>query len=296
MSDPHHQTHLKAIRIMLQAAVSFSFMAICVKWVSQSLPSLEVVFFRSLIGMFIILGIITVKRVPLFGKETGLMIMRGVSGFCALALHFYTIAKLPLGTAVLLNYTSPIFSVILAVFFLKERPSLMLVVMILVSFSGIFLIGDTSFTGWNLEIFLGLLSAVFTAVAFISIRALKHKESPYTVIFYFTAISSLCAGCFMPFIGFRWPDAHEWLLLIGIGIGTFYGQLWMTISLSMAPTALVSPFIYLTPLLSYIYGLIFFGDKLTAMSFVGAFLIILGGSLISYFEAKANRPAISDKR
>ncbi len=285
MTDPHKQVHLKAIRIMLQAAVAFSFMAICVKFASKSLPSLEIVFFRSLIGMLIILGILTVKRISLFGKEAGWMTLRGISGFLALSLHFYTIGTLPLGTAVLLNYTSPIFSVLLAVLFLGEKPTAVLISMIIISFYGIYLIGGATFSGWNWDVFLGVLSAVFTAVAFVSIRAIKHKESPYTVIFYFTAISSLGSLCFQPFIGFRWPGAWEWLLLVGIGIGTFYGQLWMTVSLSMAPTSLVSPFIYLTPLLSFVYGLIFFGDKLSKGSFMGAALVILGGALISYFEA-----------
>lgn len=289
MTNPHQHTHFKAIRIMLQAAVAFSFMAICVKVASQSLNSLEIVFFRSLIGMLIILGILTAKRIPLFGKEAGWMTLRGISGFLALSLHFYTIGTLPLGTAVLLNYTSPIFSVLLAVMFLNERPTAVLVSMILISFYGIYLIGGATFSGWNWDVFLGLLSAVFTAIAFISIRAIKHKESPYTVMFYFTAISTIGSAFFQPFIGFRWPNGWEWVLLVGIGIGTFYGQLWMTVSLSMAPTSLVSPFIYLTPLLSFIYGLVFFGDKLSKNSLAGAALVIIGGVLISYFEAKAKK-------
>ena len=270
---------------MLRASFAFSIMALCVKFVSRSLPSLEIVFFRSLIGTLMILALIYAKKISLWGKERGLMTLRGLSGFLALSLHFYTIANLPLGTAVMLNYTAPIFACILAILFLKERPGLFLAGMILVSFCGVYFLVEGGFKTWDFRIFLGLLSAFFAGIAYTSIRALKSHESPLTIIFYFTGVSAVGSIAFLPF-GFKWPGFNEWLLLMGIGIGSFYGQLWMTMALRRAPASLVSSFSYLTPLLSFVYGLIFFGEKLTPHSLFGAFLIVFGGSLISYVEAR----------
>ena len=270
---------------MGQASFAFSIMALCVKLASKTLPSLEIVFFRSLIGTVMILFLIRAKRVSLWGKEKALMTLRGLSGFIALSLHFYTIAHLPLGTAVLLNYTGPIFAALFGAIFLKEKPSLFLAAMILLSFAGVYFLVEGKLQHWDWMVFLGLLSAVFVGIVYTSIRAIKGHESDLTIIFYFVGVSMLGSLAFLGF-GFKWPNLNEWLWLAGVGVGSFYGQLWMTKAVRRAPACLVSPFSYLTPLLSFLYGLIFFKEKMTVYSLLGAFLIILGGSLISYFGTR----------
>ncbi len=270
---------------MLKASFAFSIMALCVKMASHSLPSHEIVFFRSLIGSIMIFSLIWAKGVSILGRERGLLMTRGVFGFLALFLHFYTIARLPLGTAVLLNYTAPIFVALLAITFLKEKPSPLLLSAIGISFLGVYLLIEGKFESWNLPIGLGLLSAVFAAAAYVAIRAIRHRESPLTIIFYFTAISTVGSAFFLP-MEYRWPNLEGWLALAGVGIGSFYAQIWMTIALRRAPASLLSPFSYLTPILTFLYGLIFFGEKLTPVSLAGAALIMLGGSLITYFETR----------
>ena len=281
----YSKTRLSGVLLMTRAAFSFSIMALCVKLASRTLPSLEVVFFRSLMGTVMILSFIFAKGAPILGKERGLMTLRGMSGFLALTLHFYTLAHLPLGTAVLLNYTAPLFSALLAALFLGEPLSPFLISMILISFSGVYLLAGGEIHHWNFMVFLGLLSAVFASISYVSIRAVKASESPLTVIFYFTGISTIGSLFFLPF-GFKWPDAQAWLALVGVGIGSFYGQLWMTMALRQAPTSLISPFFYLTPLLSFFYGILFFHDRLSLRGMCGAILVILGGSLVPIFEAR----------
>lgn len=286
-------SNASGILLMIQASFAFSLMALCVKFASRTLPSLEIVFFRSLIGTLMIFSLMHAKRVPLFGSNRNLLVLRGVSGFLALSLHFYTIGHLPLGTAVLLNSTSPIFAAILAITYLGERPGRILVAMILVAFFGVFLLVKGNQTAAvltgkqevGLMTFLGLLSSAFAAVAYVSIRAIRKRENVLTVILYFTAISTVGSLFFLPF-GFRWPDATNWLELAGVGIGSFYGQLWMTEALRKAPTSVISPFFYLTPLFSFLYGLIFFKETLGLSPIVGACLIVISGSLISYVEAR----------
>ena len=95
---------------MIRASIGFSFMAVCVKFASQTLPSGEIIFFRSLFGSLMIGGWILRRGVSFLGRNRRLMLLRAMSGFVALSLHFYTIAHLSLGTAVILNYTSPIFA------------------------------------------------------------------------------------------------------------------------------------------------------------------------------------------
>lgn len=282
--------HLSGIFYMTGASLAFALMVLCVKWTAQTLPIFEVVFFRSVSGTFLISLLILKKKVSFWGKDHGLLFLRGISGFTALSLHFFTISKLPLGLAVMLNFTAPVFAALLAVIFLKEKPGLFLWAMILMSFTGVILLTFPS--GIHLHtkgpeslfILLGLLSGLAAAVAYTSIRAIKHHESPLTIIFNFTFISMAGSIFFLP-AGVHWPGPLEWAGLAGVAIGSFYGQLWMTLAFRKAPASLVSPFSYLTPVFSYLLGFIFWNEKITLPMIAGTVLIFLAGSFISLKEA-----------
>ena len=279
--------YLSGIRLMSLSAVCFSLMALCVKWVTRDLPPFEIVFFRSFFGLLWVLPLIFCSKTSLWGVEHGKLIARGISGCLALLLHFYTIAKLELGTAIMLNYTAPIFAVIFAVCFLHERPSLSLYGLIFLSFVGVILLNANYNVSWKPEVWLALLSSVFAAIAYVSIRTIRQRESPLTVIFYFTLISTIGSLFFIK--NWKWPNMSGWIWIAGVVIFSFYGQLWMTTAYRRAPTYMVTPFQYLHPVLSFGYGWLLWGDKITWQIAIGVFLIILSGSLISYFETKQKK-------
>jgi len=272
---------------MSQSAICFSIMALCVKYVSTSISPFQIVFFRSFFGMLMVLPFIWRKKISLWGEERFKLTARGVFGFGALILHFYTIAKLDLGLAVMLNYTAPIFTVIFSVFFLKERPSLSLCFLIFLSFAGVILLNTRSGVVWNPAVWLALLSSIFAAFAYLSIRTIRRRESPYTVIFYFTLISTVGSLFFLK--EWKWPDIGSWGLITSIVVFSFYGQVWMTTALRRAPAYLVTPFSYLHPVLSFAYGWLLWGDVVTWVMASGIFLIVGSGSLISYFETRREK-------
>jgi drug/metabolite transporter (DMT)-like permease len=125
-------------------------------------------------------------------------------------------------------------------------------------------------------------------VAVLTIRAIGHRESPLTVIFYFTAVSTIGSLFYLPF-GFKWPNWQEWVPRLIIAVGSFYGQLWMTIAYRRAPASLVAPFAYLTPLLSFFYGMFFWNEKLGLRNILGACLIMTAGIAISVSESKRGK-------
>ncbi len=275
---------------MCQASVAFSVMVAAVKMTTRSLPALEVVFFRSLLGT-LMMGILMIrKKVTFLGKpeDRKLLFLRGFAGFLALTLHFYTLSVLPVGTAVILNYTGPIFVAILAMFFLGEKPGAFLISMVLVSFFGLYLLikPEVRFDpSQGAAIGLAVLSGLFAAVAVTSIRLIRRRESPLTIIFAFTAISTMGSLFYLPF-GFRWPHWSEWTALMIVALGSFYGQLWMTISYRRAPASLVAPFAYLTPLLSFFYGLLLWNEKLTVQKILGGLVVMFAGIAISVIESR----------
>ena len=279
--------YLSGIQLMSQSALCFSVMALCVKYASTSISPFQIVFFRSFFGLLMVLPMIWRKQVSLWGEERFKLTARGVCGFGALILHFYTISKLDLGLAIMLNYTAPIFTVIFSIFFLKERPGVSLCFLILLSFAGVVLLNTRSGVAWSPAVWLALLSSVFAAFAYLSIRTIRHRESPYTVIFYFTLISTVGSLFFLK--GWRWPDLGTWGLVAGVVIASFFGQIWMTTALRRAPAYLVTPFSYLHPVLSFGYGWLLWGDAVTWVTATGIFLIVGSGSLISYFETRREK-------
>ena len=273
---------------MSQSAVCFSLMVLCVKWAAREVPAMEIVFFRSFFGMLLILPFLLRSRASFWGTERVKLVARGVSGCLALLLHFYTITKMELGMAVMLNYTAPIFAVVLSIFFLHERPSAVLFCLILTSFTGVVLLTSHYSLSLNPAVWLALLSSVFAAIAYVSIRTIKHRESPLTIMFYFTSISTLGSLFFLR--EWKWPGPAAWLPLAGVVIFSFYGQLWMTTALRRAPAYLVTPFSYLHPVLSFGYGWILWGEAVTGKTILGILLIIASGSLISYLETRRRKP------
>lgn len=277
---PHRKQYLAGIQNMLYSATAFSVMGICVKLAADDLHPLQVVFFRSFFGLLIILGLLRHHGHSLVGKKKKLLWLRGISGFLALLLHFYTIKYLELGVAITLNYMAPIFVAFFSARFLGEKPLGWLFPLLASCFTGIVLMNWDKGLRWDPLVALALLSAVFAAVAYLSIRRIGERDSPFTVIFYFTAISTVGSLVFIPF--WTWPQSSTWVYLIIIGIGSYYGQFWLTTAMRKAPAWLVSPFIYLNPILSSIYGLVFFDEGARLSFWIGLGLIVGSGILISY--------------
>ena len=274
-----------SIAKMILAAISFAVMATFVKLASDTVSSIEVVFFRSILGSLMIGAMIWKEGNSWIGRNPKILVLRGVFGFLALSLHFYAIAKLDLGTAVMLNYTAPIFVVIFARFILNEKTTWKVNAAILLSFFGLYLLAGPQFQAKSIPIILGILSGIFAALAYVFIRFNGENESSYTIIFYFTTISTIGSLPLLPF-GFHWPNAHEWFELIGVSVGAFFGQVYLTKSIQKAPVSFVLPFSYLTPVFCAGLSTIIWKEFLNPQGILGGFIIIASGVAIYLFREK----------
>lgn len=277
---PLRKKYISGIQTMLCSATAFSVMSVCVKLASVDLHPMQVVFFRSFFGLLIILGLLRHHGHSIWGSQKKLLILRGISGFLALLLHFYTIKHLELGVAITLNYMAPLFVALFSSKFLGEKPSSWFYPLLATSFMGVVLMNMKSGFHWDPLIGMAILSAVFAAVAYLTIRGIKDKESPYTIIFYFMIISTVGSMIFIPL--WTWPKPFTWIYLVIIGIGSYYGQYWLTTAVRQAPVWLVTPFIYLNPILSSLYGWFIFHEGARASFWIGLTLIVFSGVLISY--------------
>ena len=167
------------------------------KILSQDLNALEIVFFRNILGVLIILYALKHTPPTLSGGKFHLLLLRGLMGFTAMILFFYTITTIELGVAITLNKTSPLFVSILAFFLLKEHLSFVGFFALIIGFMGVIFI--TQPDGFNLsyEHFLGILGGFFAAAAYTTIRKIKDMYDSRIIV-----LSFLSVGTVIPFMMF----------------------------------------------------------------------------------------------
>ncbi len=161
------------------------------KTLASSIPALEIVFFRNILGVIIIL--LMLKHTPSnINKENlPLLILRGFFGFVAMFLFFYTITVIPLGDAITLNKTSPVFVAVLAFLILHEKMTLFKITGVLLGFAGVILIAKPNGFELDFPYFLGILGGFFAAAAYTTINKIKHIYDSRIIVLSFMGMGSL---------------------------------------------------------------------------------------------------------
>lgn len=248
----------------------------------QQYPAHELVLARSIVSLAISYVIIRQKKLPLFGNNKKWLFIRGMSGTIALTIFFYTIHYLPLAVAAIVQYLAPIFTVILAIILLKENVKKLQWFFIGLSFTGIGLITITRLAGMetgeeiSLEwLFLGILAALFSGIAYVSIMKLKTTDEPISIVFYFPLIAApiMIVFCFFDFV---MPSGIEWLFLLIIGVFTQIAQILMTKAFHLGDAAVIAPVQYLGAIYAFLIGYFIFGEMLSWIVDIGILLILCG--------------------
>ncbi|MDP2164805.1 MAG: DMT family transporter [Hydrogenophaga sp.] len=282
---------------MLLASLFFATMGVCIKFASEHFNSFEIVCYRGMVGVIFLIGMTRVRGVSLRTSVPMMHFWRSVVGVTALTSWFYAIAALPLATAVTLNYMS---SVWIAAFLLggallvqgrnapiKQQAPLFLAV--LAGFAGVAMmlrptLNEDQFVG----AFVGLLSGIFSAFAYLQVAALSRAGEPESrTVFYFSIGAVLAGALGMVFVGastWHWPSA---LWLLPIGLLAVFGQLCMTRAYASGATLVVANLQYSGIVFAGIYGLTLFGDQLPLIGWLGMGLIIVSGITATALRARA---------
>lgn len=285
---------MSAAWAMVLATLLFAAMGLGVKKASAHVTTVEIVFFRGLVGMLLIGGFALVKRWPLSTTVPRDHLWRGVAGVSALCLWFYAIGRLPLATAVTLNYMS---SVWMAVFLVLRqwwrsrqghsfrRIDAVLLWAIGSGFVGVTLVLQPTLAReqW-LEGLAGLCSGMLAAWAYLQVVSLGRQGEPeYRVVFYFSA-SSVIVGLIMVLLiephHLTWPadrSAATWGWLVSVGVFATAAQILMTRAYAVGKALSMASLQYLGIVHAFILGITVFGETLHWLSVLGAGLIIAAG-------------------
>jgi drug/metabolite transporter (DMT)-like permease len=290
---PRHQDLRVAVAYMALAALSFAVMGAFVKASTARLPFLFALLFRNFMGL-IPLGIWYLAT----GRRPGavrprLLFLRALLGFTAMFLFFFSIGAMPLSTATVLNYSSPVFVVLLSALAFRDRRTLRLLPLVAIAFLGVALMVRFDMSVSWVSATIGLLSAVFAALAYMTVRELSATESSVTIVWYFTVwgvvLSSLALVVAwlldmgnVPWdcIAAKLSDPLELALLCCVGLFGTLAQLAMTAAYARAQASVIAPISYLNPLISYGLGLALFQDPLTATALGGGALVVVSSLAI----------------
>tara|TARA_B100000085_G_scaffold136745_1_gene124580 strand:- start:27 stop:935 length:909 start_codon:yes stop_codon:yes gene_type:complete len=262
------------------SSLAFSLMTVCVKQLGGRLPVAEVVLCRALISVVLTCVGLKLANVSPWGERRGLLLLRGLCGSLALLCFFEAITVLPLASATVLQYTYPTFTALAAALFLGEqlRPSIVLAV--LLGWAGIMLVAQPDWLNGGMTtlpmtaIVIALGGAVFTALAYVCVRRLSSTEHPLVIILYFPMLS---VPLTLPLVARHgvMPLGAEWIWLLGVGVFTQLGQIWVTEGLSRMPAARATSINYVQVVFAALWGWLVFSESLNGWVITGSILVLI---------------------
>lgn len=280
---------------MLLSALAAALNGALTKMLTNDMSALEIVFFRSIVGMLFLFVMLKHTPTKLPGGEPFMLFLRGLLGFSAMVIFFYTIATIPLGMAITLNETSPLFVSILAFFLLKERLSKTAILALFIGFAGVVFITKPVGLSLGYEYFLGVLGGFLAAAAYTTIKKIKNIYDARTIVLSF-AITGVVLPLILFFIApyinppksiaflfaeFIMPTSfHVWVLILLIGSIATLSQWLLTKAYSLSQAGIIGIVSYTNIPFAIGFGYMM-GDAFPDFwTFCGIALIILGGLLV----------------
>ncbi len=287
----------RGIVLKLISAVLFAVMSALVRLLGTRYPIGEVVFYRSAFAIVPVMAVYAwrgelaaiVRTERPFGQAG-----RGAISIVGMFCNFGALARLPLVEANAISFTSPLFSVALAAFVLKERVRIYRWSAVIIGFIGVLVVlsphlsGDElTFAAASATTVAGLVYALTGALAnagtVIQTRRLAQSETTSSIVFYFSLSCALAGLVTWPF-GWVSPTGAEFAVLIGIGVLGGIAHIFLTESYRYASASVVAPFDYTAMIWALILGYALFGETPTIMIVIGSLIICTAGLFVIWRE------------
>lgn len=274
---------------MFAAAVFFSTSVGFVRQLSDTLSTFEIVFIRQLMGItFMIPWLWRIGISAMRTSRIPLLTFRALLSYLGMLASYYSYTLIQLADAVSLQFTTPLFTVILAIIFLKEVVGLHRWTALVVGFIGVAIIVRPGFTDINIGVPIAILAAVFYAGSNVANRALASTEATSVIMFYGFLLQIPMAA--VPAV-LTWvtPGWEHILPLLGFGIVAFGAQYCLTRSFAVADASLVEPVMFVRLPLVAIIGYFVFSQSPDVWTWVGAVVIFSSTYILARLEAAQER-------
>jgi drug/metabolite transporter (DMT)-like permease len=285
----------RGILYMIAATVVFAVSSALSKWQVTSYSFAEVLFFRAVVS----LAACAVLILP----RTGLRVFRtqrlrdhiGRSGIQAVAQSLIIVAfsLMPLGGAIAINFSAPLFATLFAALWLKEKVGLARGGALIVGFLGVLLVASPGADSFRVGTLFALGNAVLYGSVTAAVRGMTTTESAETLTMYQMLFLAIFFAAAMPVFGFAWPTGVDLTAMLVNGLFNALGQYWWTRALSLAPPAAVGPFYYFSLVWAMGLGFLFWGDIPTLALLAGSAIVVGSGLFLLWHEA-GKKPLAAD--
>lgn len=265
---------LDGILYMLLSVVLFTTANALVKSIGY-LPTTQIVFMRSLISLVMCAAYVKYRRFPFFGVNRKWLVIRGAFGVLGLTLFFFTIQNIPLATATVIQYLSPIFTVILAMLYLDQRVRPIQWVFMLVALTGVIILNGLDPNVRLSYVVIGIASAFFASVAYMATVKCSATDHPVLIVMYFHLLATPIMGSYS---FFHWValSSHEWFVGLTVGVISVFAQIAMAFAITKEDASVVTPFKYVGAVLAWLVGIYFFEEQIGVWGTIGLLVVSAG--------------------
>ncbi len=292
MSSPKTDlaTTLRAAVWMTGAIASFTAMAIAGRAVSGSFDTFEIMFYRSLTGILIVgaVAFSTGRWREIAARNLGLHFSRNLAHFAGQNLWFFAITVIPLAQVFALEFTTPIWVILLSPIFLAEPIRKAGVIAAIMGFAGILIVARPTPGSLDIGFLTAALSAICFALTAVFTRRLTRTETITCILFYLTTMQAAFGLAFAGYdgdIALSDLSTAPWLVLIGCA--GLLAHFCLTNALRIAPASIVMPIDFARLPVIAVVGALFYNEPLDALVFLGAALIFAGNWINITRSAKA---------
>jgi drug/metabolite transporter (DMT)-like permease len=277
------------------AAVSFGLMAVLARLLSRGATPFsagQLTVIRFVVGAAVSLAAFRVRPELYRPRNRRLLWSRGISGGIVVVLYFLALARIPAGEAGMLYNLFPMIAVALSIRVFRERPTVHLVLALLVATAGVVLVlgNGTLHLGLGAGEAFAVGAAFFAAVSAVVIRSMRATDNAPTIFYYF------CLGGLpvaLPFALGPWPlDGRAWAVAGVMGLAAYAAQVLMTQAYGALSIGEAAVWLQLTPLAQYGLAALLLGEKVTAAGAVG---MVAGIAGVAYGTALGHRSRAADR-
>lgn len=261
---------------MLAASFIFALMNIAVKYL-QDIPVAQIVFMRSFIMMIMVSVIVIKKGINPMGNNKKLLILRGLFGTLGIAMFFYTLHHMPLASAVVVHYLTPIFTVLIAIILTKKNIKAIQWLFFFICFAGVLIVKGFDARVTLFPLLVGVAGTIGAASAYNIIGLLKKTEHHQVIMFYFPLVTiPLVVGFILITGDWVWTTLQNWAILLLIGVLTYFAQYFLTRAYQVGEVSKVSVISYLGIFYALFFGYWLFDEWYEPIVIAGLFMVIAG--------------------
>ncbi len=277
---------------MVGAILSFTSMAVAGRQVSSDLDTFEIMLFRSILGIAIVLVVAgyagTLGQVR--RHRIGIHLIRNIAHFAGQNLWFYALTLIPLAQVFAFEFTTPIWAMLMAPLILNEKLTTIGLLSAAIGFIGILIVVRPGSEGISIGLIAAALCAVGFALSAIFTRLLTRTETITCILFYLTTLQAafglICAGIDGDI---TLPTSQTLPWLVVIGCAGLFAHFCLTNALSLAPAATVMPIDFARLPTIAIIGALIYAEPLDPMVFLGA-ILIFGANYVNLTLGQREKP------